>query len=169
VVVDTDADAGDDSDADDVELGVAVEDTVIWDGSTMPIGWCKGCSGCRGWRGSWCGCWGSWGELMARIAGGVDKVAADVMEQLLLWAPLKCSWIRYEEKIQIMHVRRLRLRKKDGPYIDAPPGEEPVRQLFVTLLQIKRERVSEMKRHSLQIQIQKTWFNISKWGCNLQI
>jgi hypothetical protein len=29
VVVDTDADAGDDSDADDVELGVAVEDTVI--------------------------------------------------------------------------------------------------------------------------------------------
>jgi hypothetical protein len=45
-----------------------------------------------------------------------------------------------KKTIPIMPVRRLRTRTKAKPYIDAPPGIEPVRQLLAKLLAIKGKK-----------------------------
>jgi hypothetical protein len=56
---------------------------------------------------------------------------------------------KMKKKIPMMNIKRLWPRTKDEPYIDPLPGEEPVRQLFVTFLEItieKRKSVRNEKR-----------------------
>jgi hypothetical protein len=45
-----------------------------------------------------------------------------------------------KKTIPMVHISRLRTRTKDEPYIDAPPGVVPVRQLLVKLLAIKGKK-----------------------------